>query len=39
MCLSEGPCDLCPLNLNINKAKPRAAAVEQDNLALAHSVV
>ena len=38
-CSSKGPCDLCLLNLNINKAKHRAAAVEQDSLALAQCSV
>ena len=38
-CSSKGPCDLCLLNLNINKAKHRAAAVKQDSLALAQCSV
>ena len=39
VCLSKGLCDLCLLNLNINKAKHRAAATEQNDLALMPSVV
>lgn len=38
-CSSKGPCDLCLLNLNINKGKHRAAAVKQDSLALAQCSV